>query len=266
MSTAVNFTWGNLADGYCFSTLEAYKNDIFNLLEGTVDVTGIIIGPNTPDVSDQDKVWFKTDAAGRPVGQFIFLGSWIWPNDRQPSGNERMIWAGAEADLWAYDGGDGTDPGTFAPTLTTGAMWERDTAFDFRIPMGAGTSPNTYDGNPATVLTQGGTAGDERILLADDEIAHRHVTGRFQSDATSYTFFLEDNSIIASGSADRNPGADGTSTPGAKINQDLSAQTGDYCVTSEIKGSTITRLSHQNLPPVIGVFYAKRTARKFYVG
>lgn len=264
MSANVNFTWGNLPTDYCFSTLEAYKNDIFNLLEGTVDVTGIVIGPNTPDVSDQDKIWIKTDAAGRPVGIFLFLGSWIWPNPRAPSSQERMIWAGAEADLWAYDGGDGTDPGSSPPTLTTGAMWQVDTAFDFRIPMGAGTSPNTYDGNPATVLNQGDTTGNERVILSDDEIAHRHVTGRFQSDATSYTFFLVDNTLSDIGLADRNPGADGTSTPGAKVNADISAQSGDYCVTGEVKESTITRKAHQNLPPVIGVFFGKRTSRKFY--
>lgn len=264
MSANVNFTWGNLPDGFCFSTLEGFKNDIFNLLEGTVDVTGIVIGPNTPDVSDQDKVWIKTDAAGRPVGIFLFLGSWIWPNSRAPSSQERIIWTGLEADLWAYDGGDGTDPSSSPPTLTTGAMWQKDAAFDFRIPMGAGTNPTTYDGNPATVLNQGDTTGDERVTLSDTEIAHRHITGRFDSDGQSYGWFPIDSAVTTiTGTAERILGSGGA-TPGTKntgaIESDAS---GDWMVSSEVQIGNTDRTAHQNLPPVIGVFFGKRTARKF---
>lgn len=264
MSAAVNFSWGNLPDGFCFSTLESYKNDIFNLLEGTVDVTGIVIGPNTPSVSDQDKLWQKTDAAGRPERLYLFLGSWISLNPRSPSSPERIIWAGAETDLWAYDGGDGTDPGTTPPTLTTGAMWQVDHTFDFLIPMGAGTSPVIYDGGSATVLTQGATLGAERVALSDTEIAHRHINGRFASNAVSEGFFLFDNAVTTiTGDGERIPGGGG-GTPGSKITNDVGAQAGDWMVTSEVQLGTTTRTSHQNLPPVMGVFFGKRTARKFY--
>lgn len=258
-----------MSDGYCFSSLESFKNDIFNLLEGTVDVTGIVIGPNTPDVSDQDKVWIKTDAARRPVGIFLFLGSWIWPNPRAPSSQERMIWAGLEADLWAYDGGDGTDPGSSPPTLTTGAMWQKDAAFDFRIPMGAGTSPVIYDGGSATVLNQGDTLGDERITLSDTEIAHRHITGRFDDNGATagYCWFPTDSAVTTiSGTAQRVLGSGGA-TPGTKHTGDIGVDaTGEWAVTSEVQIGDTARTAHQNLPPVIGVFFAKRTARKFLVG
>lgn len=266
MSATVNFSWGALDSSYCFSSLNAFKNDIFNLLEGSVDVNGIVIGPNTPAVGDQDKAWIKTDGSGRPIGIFLFLGSWIWPNPRGPSSQERMIWAGTEADLWAYDGGDGSDPSGVAPTLTTGAMWQADHTFDFKIPMGAGTSGTTYDGNPATVLAQGGSAGAERVELSDTEIAHRHVTGRFDTGSNAgRTWFMIDNAVttLSGLTAQDNPGAGGA-TPGTEQSGDIADAGGNWAVSSEVQIGNTPRTAHQNLPPVVGVFFARRTSRKFY--
>src|SRR6266852_4970670 len=123
MPSPVTFTEARLPSDYCFHDLQSYADDIINRLTGSVSVNGVVIGPNLPAVTDQDKLWIKTDNAGNPIGQFIFNGRWIWPHETPASGQERRIWVGQESDLWAYDGGDGTDPTAIPPTAVSGAMW-----------------------------------------------------------------------------------------------------------------------------------------------
>jgi hypothetical protein len=269
MPISVNFQLGNFPQNYCFTTLQGYANDLIALLTGTItgNFTGVIVGPNVPAVGDQDKAWIKTDSNGRPVGLFLFLGQWIWPNPRAANSNERMIWAGTEASLWSYDGGDGTDPVANPPSSTTGAMWMVDTAFAFRVPVGlnnlnTATNPTTYDGNPGTVITQGVPGGEERHLLGDTEVpagsAHKHVTGRRISNANSLTDFLLVTPVAPpAGSASQ------CGQSNAAVTEDIGADTGPYVGTAGVVDPPVVK-SHQNMPPYMPVNMAKRSARIFY--
>lgn len=50
------------------------------------DLTPYVVGSATPAVEDQDKVWHKTDSAGRPKGTFIFYaGTWRQEYTGRPS-------------------------------------------------------------------------------------------------------------------------------------------------------------------------------------
>lgn len=234
MSTEVTLTAGSLAVGYCYpaapqSLLNAFVAAMQASLPGTLNT--FVFGSSTPGVDDQDKVWIKVDAANAFVGIYTYAyGSWVTPHDIPASSSLRMIWVGTEADLWAHDGGDGTNPSSVAPTATTGAMWQRDTDFDFRVPIGIGTNATAY-GGVYTTIGVGGTGGEEKHALTDKEISHRHeiLNKNVVAGAT-----------LASGSA--------------------YAQT-DAGYSAYVGNTDGTKDAHENLPPYRGVIICKRTAR-----
>jgi hypothetical protein len=94
---------------------------IDQLLRGTVQGSYIpyVIGETTPAVSDQDKLWFRLDAAGRPLGLFFYYnGSWRRQNTglfnevRMYAGNPSFFFdatgkgiVGSEWDGWALANG-----------------------------------------------------------------------------------------------------------------------------------------------------------------
>lgn len=276
----VQFQLGQLPIGYCFTGLQQYANDIISILTGFVsgNFQGVIIGPNLPLASQQSNVWIKLNVDLSPIGWFTFWnGQWVTPHPIAPGSQFRLPWKGLEGDLWKADGGDGLDPSTNAPTPTTGAMWQIDPDFAFRVAVGVGnndmaTSPVAYDGNPKTVIHQGDLIGEEKHTLVTTEgIDHRHVTGRFKNNSGADTSASELFDLIANpdptippiGLARRIPGGGG-GTPGTKATDDISNQTGDYAITSNPVDQTVT--AHNNMPPGIVVGYAMRTVRKYIVG
>jgi len=262
MSVNVSFSWGNLPANYCFSTLEAYKNDIFNLLTGNIggNFNGVIISTTTPAVGDRDKLWVKIDSTGRPLGNFIYLGSWIWPHPTPASGGERRMYAGTNdaAGLWAYDGGDGTDPAGATPT--TGSMWAVDHDFDFAIPMGPGTNPLTYDGGAATVLAEGGVAGAtlgaEKGLIDKTELPPIQLGILNTGGASGYL-----QSVHSTGT----PAATGEGLGESGVVTQNTALT-DFLNNPQGGGTSVAQKHHSNLPPVRGIWFIKRSARMYYVG
>jgi hypothetical protein len=254
----VTFQLASFPDGFCWQTAQQYANAIVAALSGFIggNFNGVIIGANSPQLTDQDKLWVRTDANGRPLGIFLYQGTWLWPHPIEPSSPERRIWVGSEADLWSYDGGDGTNPTSTAPTATSGAMWQRDTDFDFKLPIGAGTNPVTYDGNPGTVIAIGGTAGEERhTMLINESGPHKHwicsddtITGvtAGPTDMTNAQTLAGRVSHAGDGAALFQAAGNGT--------------TANIGLTSN---PTVATVSHQNLPPVKGVLFIKRTSRQF---
>jgi hypothetical protein len=243
-SFEIDLSVGRFPIGYCWQGPQQYADDLIALMSATLPdgATGIIVSSSIPGPSDQDKAWLRLNNDGTPDKLYKFQGAWIALNPTPAGGQERRIWTGTNdaGGLWSYDGGDGSDPGTVAPTATTGSMWQVDTNFNFAIPMGVGTSPNTYDGNPATVLGLAGTLGEERHVLLNREIPkHTHQIG-------------VDN-VNQSGAA--NNVNQVHSEPGAPI-----AMTSEDGTVGGLRGE-----SHQNLPPVVGVYFIKRTARTHYV-
>ena len=91
------------------------------------------IGNATP-TSQNPTVWLQTTKNptnlnpldyGDAIRWFVWNGSaWVWPHLIPSTSGVRQIWVGTEADLWFFDGGDGTDPAS--ATDTVGAMWEKD--------------------------------------------------------------------------------------------------------------------------------------------
>jgi microcystin-dependent protein len=262
MSVNVTFSVGSLPVGYCWVSPQQYAQDLFGASGGIITATvpgagnPVIISGSDPGASyhDGQTIWART-VGGYIEGFYIWLGGWYRPHPIAPSAQSRIIWMGSEANLWAYDGGDGNDPGSIAPTATTGAMWQRDTTFGdetgsniFRIPIGAGKNPTAYDGGTALTIAIGGTGGVERLALASTEMPP-HSHGVTKPDHTTQIFEMDN--LVAGTSQVSYPGA--SNPPATPLSTTIEGGNG---------ASPSVVVSHNNLPPYIGVIFAKRTIRQ----
>lgn len=254
MATNVTLTPGLLPQGYCFTSLQSYYNDIIALTLAQIPGTYSLFnfGSNLPDPADQDKPWVRTSADGTLDGLYTYNGVWCRPHPTPYSGSERRMWVGTEEALWAYDGGDGSDPSTSPPTDTTGAMWVVDTTFAFKMPLGVGTNATTYDGNPASSVAVTGTGGAERHTLTEAELAaHDHFLANQDMSGASSGSVLSGTNYLAA-------------------NSDSEGSTAGYWLrgtatlpTTGLSSETGSGTSHQNMPPYVGVYFIKRSARKY---
>lgn len=239
MSANVTFSLAQFQAGYCWQGVQQYANDLVSLLTGTVPSVGkVLVSSNAPAPADRDGIWVRA-VGGYLEGIYLYSGGWFRPNPIAPSSSERRLWEGTEADVWAYDGGDGTNPSVTPPTITTGAMWQVDHNYDFKFPIGPGTNGTTYDGQPATIIGQGSTGGAEKVALALKEIpSHTHTVPLYQGDSVNH--------------------ADRINTCDEVTPQNLSYQSG---ATGGDTGDLHT-WSHPNMVPYRGVFFIQRTIRQ----
>lgn len=253
MSIQAIVTAGQLQPGFCWTNAQDFVQALVSILNVTFPGTfnSFNFGNAVPAPGDRNKPWFRLNPDGTPDRWYVYLGGWISPNPRAASSKERIIWMDTEANLWAYDGGDGTNPGTNAPTPTTGAMWQRDTTFGdevsniFRVPIGIGKNPTSYDGGAPLQIAVGGTGGVERVALAVNQTPkHQHTVGSRDSTAD-----------------------DGGNNSQEFVNNFdyAGANVGPLANTSFVGGDgSGNTVSHDNLPPYVGVIYGKRTSRVFY--
>lgn len=246
----VYITPPTLPDGQCWTeTPQELVNLIFAAIQAQMETTvnpGFFNqGSDVPEIDNRIYPWLR-DAGDYLDGWFTYSGTysgWIRPHRIPASANERMIWKGTEADLWAYDGGDGEDPAVHAPTAATGAMWVRDTDFDFRFPVGIGTNPTGYDG-VNTSLAVGATGGEEKHALTEDENAP-HTHDILQWDG---------------------PVGGATGQAMLRVLTTPAAYSPNY-VTENSGGDPLdgnSPVAHNNMPPYRAVIFAKRSARVYY--
>jgi hypothetical protein len=260
-----------------FCTLSAQEQ--VNLLIDGTQVTGSVEGGTVfsttePSVDDRDKAWGLLNPDGTFTGKIFTYDNGFWGSEHlyAPSGDVRLIWAGIESDVWLFDGGNGVNPGVTAPTTYTGAMWEVDTVFAGRSPMGVGAISGS---SPAKSLAIDEQYGDGSVTLTNEQVflaqSHLHVVGRqaLPSDTTwaavsgtTVTPYTGAGSLVAGQVAN-----DGESAAAST----LAGSSGNYWITSETYNpvtsqpvSTETNGAHQNVHPVVGVYIIKRTARQFY--
>lgn len=239
MSAPVTFTPGTLAPGYCPVTFQQFYNDMIALLTGSIPgtFTTVNYGPGPIDPADQDKPWLRTGAGGEPDRlYFYFAGTWASLHPTPASGEERRLWVGTTAALVTYDGGQ-----VGAVTATSGPMWEVDTTFDGKVPVGVGTlSPS------GTVLAVGDTGGVDQLTLTGNQSglpAHSHE----EQCATA------GSDAVGGGGANRRTfGIVGSAVPQASGMETIS------------EGPTDAVETHTNMPPYIATYFIKRTARMYY--
>jgi hypothetical protein len=262
-----------------FCTLSTQEQT--NLLIAGTQVTGsveggIVFSTDEPGVDDRDKAWGLLNPDGSYSGKIFTYddGNWGSQHPYAVSGDVRLIWTGIEADVWSFDGGDGVDPAITAPTTFTGAMWEVDTVFAGRSPMGVGAISGS---DPAKNITLGESYGQGSVTLLDDQVfsakSHKHVFGR--------TWNTTGDTSLNTFGATSPPYPDAANLFGWSVGSDaessasvqLSSATisGYYLITSEaynsVTGEAVsleTNQPHQNVHPVVGVYLIKRTARQYY--
>lgn len=232
MATNYPLSAGTLASDCWPATPQLLYDEMFHRGYVQLDIQGTVISATVPDSTDRDKLWIKVDGSGFPVGQFIYSGGvWIWPHVCPPSGSERRIWVGSLVSLVTYDGGAA---GTVA--AAGGPMWEEDTAFAGRSPMGVGTLPIS-----GTAITVGNQFGEDSHTMLEAEIAaHTHDVGTLARPML------------------RTGGGAPTLAPagGATVSEEV--------VTSDTGTGSATPMPI--LHPVLGVYIIKRTARIYHVG
>lgn len=253
----IQFTFAGLPEGYCFTGFNRFALDIVAAMSGYVpgQYSVIIDSESEPAAADRGKLWFKREAGGAPTGRLYayFNGSWVCPNP-EAANSDAMRWVEmSESDVWSYDGGDGTDPSTNPPTATTGAMWEVNHDYDFKMPLGAGTSPvvpyTLSDGSTVnfggTVVTVGNTGGSQYVQLDETQIPDDVPC------TVSLTDFATGPNIVVSG---------GGSDRGIEYSAASENHTGEIEVVTDGEGNP-----HPNLPNYRCGFFVRRTSRQFYV-
>lgn len=200
-------------------------------------INGFVRSQAEPSVEDRGKLWFKTDPNNDITGWYFYseqYSQWLWPVGQIYSTVERRVLLVSNvSEVWLYDGGSGDNPATTFPTAISGAMWQEDTAFAAKFPIGAGILPS------GTVLSPSGTGGEEKVTLTLAEIP----------EAVS----IPVQTIPAGGN------------PGEQFLQHDENQEEDVGVNrNEADNTEGGGQAHNNIPPYIVVVFAKRTIRQYY--
>jgi len=234
--TLITLTPPSLPVSYCPLNYQNLANDIIGgtqaVFNSTIGNSFFNFGPTFPAINNRIYPWLDENGQWWIYDQ----GVWLYKNPVAANGYDRRIFVGTTTDLLSYDGGDGTS-GT--PTNYTGAMWEVDTNFQARFPVGAGTFA------ASGVVTVGGTTTSTAVAGEDQ---HALVVG----EIPSHTHQILDQylNLCQRGSADTS----------AFSPTNRSAGTSNLYPTTSSGGGA----AHNILPPFYGVYFIKRTARVYY--
>lgn len=223
---------GTLSSNCWPSSPQTLYNEMFSKGRAQVPgLEGVIVSDTTPAVADRDKVWFKLDGSGVLTRPYYYAsGEWLAAHPDEPSSGKRILFVGDSSSVETLDGGESA-----TVSDTTGPFWEIDTEFAARFPIGVGTTTN---GTGVSVTDKGGA--DEVTLTTAQMPAHTHgpdTTTMSAFAGVSTTTGAQDGATVANG-----------------------------LTSSTITGETGGDEAHNNLPPYYGVYFIKRTIRKYWVG
>lgn len=256
MSFPVDLTAGTLGlDCYPETPQEFHEASVAAIqAEMDASFSGIIMSATVPSVDDQDKLWFNT------TDGFVYHfsgGFWVRPHPLPPAAiTERLIWPHTEAELWSYQGGDGTDPSVTAPTPTSGAMWEVDHDYDGRFLIAAGSIPDTTPARTVLIGSTTDSQGEKGMYTQTLERANLPAERLKLFGADSVGEPLVDigaDSVVAR-RADVSSDAQSY-----RASEDAAKTDPEYGVTDELGDGD----AFVNAPAYKAVYFAKRTARRF---
>lgn len=232
----LQLTVGSLPTGYCWpASPQTFANDFAERLQVQLpsNISFFNFGDTTPAAENRGYPWLRT-ASGAPDRWYVYFGgNWVWPHPVAASSNERRLWVGDLSALETHDGGASGTVGA-----ASGPMWEEDTGFIGRSPMGPGLIPDT-----AITLAVAANQGKGEHLQTGEEVGpHGHTVSH--------------------------PRVEGTGSGNITGNDVLQGDTGTGPQSGTLLVNNNTYASSQEamtiLHPVRGVYIIKRTARVYY--
>ena len=232
--TLITLTAPSLPVNYCPTNYQQLANDIIGGTQATfnsaIGNSFFNFGSTVPALNNQIYPWLDENGLW-----WVFSnGYWTRINPVPASGSERRIYVGTTTDLQTYDGGN-----TNTPSNWSGPMWEVDTAFDARFPVGVGTFAASGVVSVNGTTTSTAVAGEDKHTLVVGEVP-------------SHTHQILDQyiNLVQRGSADS----------GVFSATNRSEGTANLLPTTSSGGGA----AHNNLPPFYGVYFIKRTTRVYY--
>jgi len=231
--TLITLTPPSLPIGYCPTNYQQLANDVISGTQANfnsaIGNSFFNFGPTTPTLNNQVYPWLDEDG-----NWWIYKdGYWLRKNPVAIGSSERRVYVGTTTDLQTYDGGN-----TNTLSNWSGPMWEVDTEFEARFPVGAGTFAASGAVAVQGKVTSTAIAGEDKHTLVTSEIPKHSHTMTWDSQDTAGGNQLK---TLYYG-------------PDANVVNDINKDTGDAGGDAP----------HNNLPPFYGVYFIKRTSRVYY--
>ena len=231
--TLITLTPPSLPVGYCPTNYQQLANDVISGTQAnfnsSIGNSFFNFGPTTPALNNQVYPWLDENG-----NWWIYQsGYWLRQHPIAARSAERRIYVGTTTDLQTYDGGN-----TNSPSNWSGPMWEVDTLFEARFPVGAGTFAASGVVSVNGTTTSTAVAGEDKHTLVTAEMPKHSHTMTWDSQDTAGGNQLK---TLYYG-------------PDANVPNDIVKNSGDAGGDA----------AHNNLPPFYGVYFIKRTARVYY--